>query len=104
MEKFRGCCHAPPRLPPRLWGRGTTPTYGYDEIGKHAGFRFQCREACGFESHYPYQSIQKRDIHRDVPFVLSKAKALWHAAPLGRRPSIPGVCTPLIPPRAEFLS
>ena len=27
---------------------------GYDEIGKHAGFRFQCREACGFESHYPY--------------------------------------------------
>ena len=31
---------------------------GYDEIGKHAGFRFQCRKACGFESHYPYQ---KRD-------------------------------------------
>ena len=33
-----------------------TPAYrcGYDEIGKHAGFRFQCRKACGFESHYPY--------------------------------------------------
>ena len=30
------------------------PICGYDEIGKHAGFRFQCRKACGFESHYPY--------------------------------------------------
>ena len=29
-------------------------TGGYDEIGKHAGFRFQGRDACGFESHYPY--------------------------------------------------
>lgn len=29
---------------------------GYDEIGRHAGFRFLCRKACGFESRYPYQS------------------------------------------------
>ena len=24
---------------------------GHDEIGRHAGFRFLCRKACGFKSH-----------------------------------------------------
>ena len=28
---------------------------GYDGIGRRAGFRFLCREACGFESHYPQE-------------------------------------------------
>ena len=28
---------------------------GYDGIGRRAGFRFLCREACGFDPHYPYQ-------------------------------------------------
>lgn len=29
---------------------------GYGGIGRLGGFRFLCREACGFESHYPYQN------------------------------------------------
>ena len=28
---------------------------GYGGNGRLGGFRFLCREACGFESHYPYQ-------------------------------------------------
>lgn len=28
--------------------------WGYGEIGKHARFRFWCREVYGFDSHYPY--------------------------------------------------
>ena len=27
---------------------------GYGGNGRLGGFRFLCREACGFESHYPY--------------------------------------------------
>ena len=27
---------------------------GYGGIGRRAGFRFLCREACGFDPHYPY--------------------------------------------------
>lgn len=43
----------PPREPSPVKMEGVLR--GYDEIGKHAGFRFQCRQtACGFESHYPY--------------------------------------------------
>ena len=34
---------------------------GYDGIGRHAGFRFLCREACGFESHYPYHEKGSRE-------------------------------------------
>ncbi len=30
---------------------------GYDGIGRHARFRFLCREACGFKSHYPQDVI-----------------------------------------------
>ena len=29
---------------------------GYGGNGRLGGFRFLCREACGFESHYPYQN------------------------------------------------
>ena len=31
---------------------------GYGGNGRLGGFRFLCREACGFESHYPYQVIR----------------------------------------------
>lgn len=34
---------------------GVLIVWGYGEIGKHAGIRIQCREACEFESHCPYQ-------------------------------------------------
>ena len=29
---------------------------GYGGNGRLGGFRFLCREACGFESHYPYHN------------------------------------------------
>ena len=35
----------------------TAAPSGYDGIGRHARFRFLCREACGFESHYPHDVI-----------------------------------------------
>ena len=38
----------------RMWYTGIA-VCGYDEIGRHARFRFSCSNALGFESPYPYQ-------------------------------------------------
>ena len=38
----------------RMWYTGIA-VCGYDEIGRHARFRFSCSDALGFESPYPYQ-------------------------------------------------
>ena len=63
---------------------------GYDEIGKHAGFRFQCRKACGFESHYPYHvaaddisfaaTFFKSHLSLILPRLLSKSNPLRWAS------------------------
>ncbi len=34
--------------------------WGYGEIGKHAGFKIQCRKASRFKSEYPYHTIDKK--------------------------------------------
>ena len=31
---------------------------GCDGIGRHARFRFLCREACGFKSHQPHEHLK----------------------------------------------
>lgn len=44
---------------------------GYDGIGRRAGFRFLCRKACGFDSHYPYH-VDAKFVRRHFPGIAKR--------------------------------
>ena len=56
----------------RMWYTGIV-VCGYDEIGRHARFRFSCSNALGFESPYPYQ-----EGGRMAAFCFSPCKVTYH--------------------------
>ena len=49
---------------------------GCDGIGRHAGFRFLCREACGFESLHPHQLYVKQKLKIIFGFCLTGAPGM----------------------------
>ena len=63
---------------------------GYDGIGRRAGFRFLCREACGFDPHYPYH-VAADVISFAATFLQKSPLTHFVAAPLQIEPACAGL-------------